>query len=69
MASGVCCERISEQFMISVLEAMINTFPFTLIGFHSDAGSEYINSNVVKLLNKLGIDLTTFHDRQTNDNA
>lgn len=62
-------ERISEQFMIPALEAMLDTFPFTLIGFHSDNGSEYINNNVVKLLNKLHIELTKSRSRQTNDNA
>ena len=62
-------ERISEQFMIPTLEAMLDSFPFTLIGFHADNGSEYINNNVVKLLNKLHIELTKSRSRQTNDNA
>jgi transposase InsO family protein len=39
------------------------------IGFHADNGSEYINHNVVKLLNKLHIELTKSRSRQTNDNA
>jgi hypothetical protein len=54
-------ERISEQFMIPALEALLGTFPFTIIGFHADNGSEYINNNVVKLLNKLHIELTSAH--------
>lgn len=62
-------ERISEQFMIPALEAMLDTFPFAIIGFHADNGSEYINHNVVKLLNKLRIELTKSRSRQTNDNA
>ncbi len=62
-------ERISEQFMIPALEALLDTFPFTIIGFHADNGSEYINNNVVKLLNKLHIELTKSRSRQTNDNA
>ena len=62
-------ERISEHFMIPVLEALLNAFPFMIIGFHSDNGSEYINHNVVKLLNKLHIELTKSRSRQTNDNA
>jgi hypothetical protein len=62
-------ERISEQFMIPALEALLGTFPFTIIGFHADNGSEYINNNVVKLLNKLHIELTKSRSRQTNDNA
>lgn len=62
-------ERISEQFMIPALEALLDTFPFAIIGFHADNGSEYINNNVVKLLNKLYIELTKSRSRQTNDNA
>ena len=62
-------ERISEQFMIPALEALLMAFPFKLIGFHADNGSEYINCNVVKLLNKLHIELTKSRSRQTNDNA
>lgn len=62
-------ERISEQFMIPALAALLAAFPFNLIGFHADNGSEYINNNVVKLLNKLRIELTKSRSRQTNDNA
>lgn len=62
-------ERISAEFMIPALEALLNAFPFTIIGFHADNGSEYINNNVVKLLNKLRIELTKSRSRQTNDNA
>ena len=62
-------ERISEQFMIPALETMLAAFPFAIISFHADNGSEYINRNVVKLLNKLHIELTKSRSRQTNDNA
>ena len=62
-------ERISEQFMIPALAAILDAFPFSIIGFHADNGSEYINNNVVKLLNKLHIELTKSRSRQTNDNA
>ena len=62
-------ERISGQFMIPALEALLETFPFTITGFHADNGSEYINNNVVKLLNELHIELTKSRSRQSNDNA
>lgn len=62
-------ERISEQFMIPALEALLGTFPFIITGFHADNGSEYINKQVAKLLNKLHIELTKSRSRQTNDNA
>ena len=34
------------------------TFPFVIKGFHSDNGSEYINKQVAKLLEKLLIEFT-----------
>ena len=46
-------EKISEYFLIPVLEQLLETFPFIIKGFHSDNGSEYINKPVEKLLNKL----------------
>lgn len=61
-------ERISGEFMIPALEGLLEAFPFTLTGFHADNGSEYINKNVVKLLNKLHIELTKSRSRQSNDN-
>lgn len=66
----VCsAEKISEKFMIPVLEQMLVKFPFKIISFHSDNGSEYINKNVNKLLDKLLIEFTKSRSRQTNDNA
>jgi len=63
------CGRISEHFLIPVLTEMLKTFPFTISGFHADNGSEYINHQVAKLLNKLHIELTKSRSRQSNDNA
>jgi transposase InsO family protein len=63
------CSRISEQFLIPVLTEMLETFPFNINGFHADNGSEYINHQVAKLLNKLHIELTKSRSRQSNDNA
>ena len=62
-------EKISENFLIPVLESIITQFPFTIRGFHSDNGSEYINRNVAALLNKLLIELTKSRPRHSNDNA
>jgi len=64
-----CVEGISEQFLAPLLEALLNLFPFTIINFHSDNGSEYINHIVAGLLNKLVIDQTKSRSRRTNDNA
>jgi len=58
--SEVICsvERISGRYLIPVLKQMIAAFPFIIMEFHSDNGSEYINKHVCKLLKKLEIELT-----------
>jgi hypothetical protein len=48
---------------------LLDAFPFVILGFHSDNGSEYINKRVAKLLNKLRIEFTKSRSRKTNDNA
>src|SRR5690606_34042386 len=62
-------EKISERYLIPALEQMLDAFPFTLLGFHSDNGSEYINSRVASLLDKLRIEFTKSRSRHSNDNA
>jgi hypothetical protein len=62
-------EKISERYLIPALEQMLDAFPFTLLGFHSDNGSEYINSRVAGLLDKLRIEFTKSRSRHSNDNA
>ena len=53
-----------------MLEALLQSFPFVILGFHSDNGSEYINHQVAKLLNKLLIEeQTKSRSRHSNDNA
>jgi transposase InsO family protein len=64
------CERISEAFLIPVLEELLLSFPFPILGFHVDNGSEYINHRVAALLNKLLIEeFTKSRSRHSNDNA
>jgi transposase InsO family protein len=62
-------ERISEAFLLPVLAQLIEDFPFTILGFHADNGSEFINHTVARLLNKLHIELTKSRPRRSNDNA
>lgn len=63
-------ERISERFLLPVLQALIESFPFTVLAFHADNGSEYINRQVAGLLNKLQVsEFTKSRSRHTNDNA
>jgi hypothetical protein len=44
-------------------------FPFRILGFHSDNGSEFINQNVANLLNKLLAEQTKSSPRHSNDNG
>ncbi len=64
-----CVEKISERFLVPVLEDLLCQYPFVIKGFHSDNGSEYVNGVVVKLLNKLLIEFTKSRARRTNDQA
>jgi transposase InsO family protein len=61
--------HISETWLEPVLAAMIRQFPFRILGFHSDNGSEYINAVVARLLNKLLIEQTKSRPRHSNDNG
>jgi len=62
-------EKISERYLIPALEQMLDTFPVKILGFHSDNGSEYINSQVARLLDKLHVEFTKSRSRHSNDNA
>lgn len=65
----ISVERISEAYLVPVLEVMLAQFPFVIKGFHSDNGSEFVNKVVAKLLNKLLIRFTKSRPRHTNDNG
>lgn len=65
----VTVEGISEYFLLPALEDALVQFPFRIINFHSDNGSEYLNKTVARLLNKLMIEQTKSRSRKTNDNA
>lgn len=65
----VSVEKISETYLIPALTLLIESFPFKIVNFHSDNGSEYINQNVAKLLNKLNIEMTKSRPRTSTDNA
>jgi transposase InsO family protein len=64
-----CVNRISEQFLLPVLEATLHQFPFRILGFHADNGSEFINHTVADLLNKLLIEFTKSRSCRSQDNA
>jgi transposase InsO family protein len=64
-----CTPKISERYLIPVLQAMLDQFPFPILGFHSDNGSEYVNDPVATLLEKLHAEFTKSRPRRSNDNA
>jgi transposase InsO family protein len=61
--------QISEAWLEPVLEAMLAQFPFRILGFHSDNGSEFINKMVAGLLNKLLAEQTKSRPRHSGDNG
>lgn len=63
------CERISEAYLLPVLQDLMEQFPFEILGFHSDNGSEYINKTVAALLEKMRIEQTKSRSHHSNDNA
>jgi len=62
-------EAILERYMKKMLFDLLDKFPYRVIEFHADNGSEYINRIVAELLNKLIIKLTKSRPRKSNDNA
>src|SRR5450631_3517951 len=64
-----CVETISENHLVPVLESMLHQFPFRILGFHCDNGSEFINQQVAQMLNKLLVEFTKSRAYKTTDNA
>jgi len=63
------CEKISEAYLLPVIEALLAGFPFRTLGFHADNGSEYINHKVARMLDKLAAEFTKSRPRHSNDNG
>jgi transposase InsO family protein len=60
---------ISEAHLLPVIGQMLDQFPFEILGFHADNGSEYVNHKVARMLDKLRIEFTRSRPRQSNDNG
>lgn len=63
------CEKITEAYLLPVIEALLDAFPFRILGFHADNGSEYINHQVARMLDKLAAEFTKSRPRHSNDNG
>jgi len=61
--------QISELWLLPVLEAILQQFPFQIRSFHSDNGSEFINYTVARLLDKLLIEQTRSRPHRSGDNG
>jgi len=62
-------EKITDCHLIPLLGKLITSYPYRIINFHADNGSEYINRKVAEMLNNLFVKLTKSRPRHTNDNA
>lgn len=60
---------LTRVHMLPVLRAMLDQFPFRILGFHSDGGTEYVNYEVADMLEKERIAFTRSRPRRCNDNA
>ena len=61
--------RISEAYLLPVLHNILLQFPFAIVNFHSDNGSEFINGVVAGLLEKLHVEQTKSRPRHSGDNG
>jgi hypothetical protein len=64
-----CAGKISEHFLLPVLDAMLEQFPFPILGFHPDNGSEFLTHTVANLLNKLLAEFTRSRANRSQDSA
>lgn len=62
-------EKITDKYLLPLLGKLITSYPYRIINFHADNGSEYINRKVAEMLNNLFVKLTKSSPRHTNDNA
>lgn len=62
-------QAISEAHLLPVIKQMLEQFPFEILGFHADNGSEYVNHAVARMLEKLRVEFTRSRPRRSNDNG
>jgi hypothetical protein len=64
-----CVPQITDEYMEPLLKKLLDAFPFIIINFHSDNGSEYLNHTVASILERLRIKQTKSRSRKSTDNA
>jgi hypothetical protein len=65
----ICVPQIDEKHLKPMYEKILDQFPFKVINFHSDNGSEFLNDYVSKILRDKHIEQTKSRPRKHNDNG
>jgi hypothetical protein len=65
----VCVPAIERSCLEKVYKEILDSFPYKILHFHSDNGSEFINSHLAGILNRMNIVQTKSRPRKHNDNA
>lgn len=64
-----CAPRINAENLQPVLEAILHQFPFPILGFHVDNGSEYINYTMQEMMKAMMVEFTKSRACRSQDNA
>jgi hypothetical protein len=64
-----CAPRINVENLKPVLEAILHQFPFLILGFHVDNGSEYINYGICEMMEVMMVEFTKSRACRSQDNA
>jgi hypothetical protein len=64
-----CARRINTETLQPVLEAILHQFPFVVLGFHVDNGSEYINYTIAEMMGVMMVEFTKSRACRSQDNA
>jgi len=64
-----CARRINTETLKPVLEAILHQFPFVVLGFHVDNGSEYINYTIAEMMGVMMVEFTKSRACRSQDNA
>lgn len=65
----ICVTSLLEEKVIPSIVSALEYFPFKIIHFHSDNGSEFINHHLAELLNARLIEQTKSRARHSTDNG
>ena len=66
---AISVEKITEQYLVPALAIAMASYPFKILNFHADNGSEYINRFVARLLEGMKVKLTKSRPRHSGDNG